>query len=109
MKQNSKNKAMPFAEDDGYVERLVADVTETAISSPAVRRRRAPLARIAAMVAVVVGLGYSAWTYNTYREAQSAPLDTFLSSLSDEEAEMLECYYYDSPDMDDYKLLYVNN
>lgn len=108
MNIDKKNKAMPFTEADGYVEQLVAHATETAIRSAAVRRRHAPLARIAAMVAVLVTLGYSAWTYNSYREAQAAPLDTFLSSLTDEEAEMLKYHYDESLNMDDFKLLYVS-
>lgn len=101
MNLENKNKTMPFVENEGYVEHLIERATENALRRSQPQRRRIPFARIAASVAVVASLGYSAWAYVSYREAQAAPLDTFLSNISDDEAEMLNCYYDESLTMED--------
>lgn len=87
------NKSMPFVEDEGYVESIVAKATDNAIRNHNSKFSYMPFVRIAASITIVVGLGCSGWMYMKHKEAQAAPLDTFLSNISDEEAEMLDYFY----------------
>lgn len=87
------NKSMPFIEKEGYVTSIVTQATENAIRAPHGHRWQKQLTRIAASIVIVVSVGCSGWMYMKHLKAQSAPLDTFLSSITDEEAAMLDYYY----------------
>lgn len=102
MKSEERN-IKPFVENDGYVERLVSEVTEAAISKRKNRNWYAPLMRVAAAVALVVTIGGSGWLYMNNQKVDEAPLDTFLSSISDEEASMLENYYIEDIILDEWE------
>ncbi len=93
-------RTMPYKEEEGYVAGIVARTTERAINTPGKVQRSIPFARIAASIAVMVTLGGSGWMYMKHKETQEAPLDTFLSSISDEEAEMLDYYYIEEIELD---------
>lgn len=86
------NKTMPFVEQEGYVAGIVTKVTENAISNPSGRHLRIKFAHIAASIAIVATVFCSGWVYMNNKAAEEAPLDTFLSSISDEEAAMLDYY-----------------
>lgn len=94
-------RTMPYKEEEGYVAGIVARTTERAIDSQhTVHHRNIPFARIAASIAIMVTLGGAGWMYMKHQETQEAPLDTFLSSISDEEAEMLDYYYIEEIELD---------
>lgn len=93
MKIENINKSMPYIEDEGYVTSIVSQATENAIHNTHSKHWYVSFARIAASVAIIAGIGYSGWIYMKHKEAQAKPLDTFLSNISDEEAEMLEYFY----------------
>lgn len=94
-------RTMPYREDEGYINGIVEQATENAIRSASHGTNRSILfARIAASIAVMLTLGGWGWMYMKHREAQAAPLDTFLSSISDEEAEMLDYYYVEEIELE---------
>lgn len=83
-----------FTEDEAYVADLISTATEKAISqSRIIPMWQRSSARIAASIALVVSLGCSGWMYMKRQEAQAAPLETFLSSITDEETAMLDYFY----------------
>lgn len=102
MKSEERN-IKPFVENDGYVERLVSEVTEVAISKHKTNNWYAPLMRVAAAVALVVTIGGAGWLYMDSKKVEEAPLDAFLSSISDEEASMLENYYVEDIILDEWE------
>lgn len=94
MKIDDVNKNTIFIENETYVSDLVSKATENAIShSRVIPMWQRPSARIAASIALVLTLSCSGWIYVRHQEAQAAPLDTFLSSITDEETAMLDFFY----------------
>lgn len=91
--KSEERKINPFVENEGYVDRLVSEVTETAITKRKDTNRYALLMRAAAAMALVVTIGGVSWMYTNSQKVEEAPLDAFLNSISDEEASMLENYY----------------
>ncbi len=96
------NKSMPFVENEGYAENLVARATENAIHAPHAKRHSMQFARIAASIAIIAGIGCTGWMYTKHKAAQSAPLDTFLSSITDEETAMLDYYFVEEVQIEEY-------
>lgn len=90
---SKERNTRPFVEKDGYVENLISEATEMAISKRDATSWYAPFARVAAVVALILTIGSTGWMYMNSKKAQEAPLDVFLNSISDEEASMLENYY----------------
>lgn len=95
------DKRMPYTEREDYVQQLISQTTERTISLSkhrAITLRRYRMTAIAAAVAallVITGLS----VVNTPAEqpvAQSqevvSPIDEFLNSISDEEAQLLASY-----------------
>lgn len=96
------NKRMPFVEDEDYVANIVSQVTENAINASQTKHWHMQFARIAASIAIVATIGCSGWLYMKHQKAQAAPLDTFLSSITDEEAAMLDYYYVEDLFIEEY-------
>lgn len=96
-----KHIEMPYHEAKGYVNRLVTSATEEAIHHQNQNRGVHSLRMIAAAAAVALLLVGGAVTYyynNTpasptlVAQSQPSPVDEFLSSLSDEDVQMLTYY-----------------
>lgn len=102
MKSEEKN-IKPFVEKDDYVRNLIAEVTEVAIQKQKRTYWHMPFVRVAATITLVATIGGFGWMYMTNKKVEEAPLDTFLSSLSDEEASLLENYYIEDIYLDDWE------
>jgi len=99
LEQAGKN--MPFKEEEGYVEDLVRNITEQTICKADRKRAHSIpmrwLAGIAATLLLLVGVGLL-WNINQAdtpaiaRAEQQEPLEVFLNSISDEEAQQIEFY-----------------
>jgi hypothetical protein len=103
------NIKMPYHETDEYVSRLVSDTTERVL-----RRQKAtrsiPIRRLAAAAAAVLLLAVGGVTY--YRQtadvkpltalSEENPVDDFLSSLTDEEVQMITYYEVEEITVDNY-------
>lgn len=96
------NKGMPFVEDEYYVADIVSQVTENAINKPHAPRWHIQCAHIAASIAITCTIGCSGWLYMKHQQAKAAPLDTFLSSITDKEAAMLDYYYVEDSFIEEY-------
>ena len=101
MKTEHINKNMPFVEDEGYVASLVSQVTENAVSNTGDKHRQTRFTLIAASIAIAATIFGAGWIYTSNKAADDAPLDTFLSSISDQEAAMLDYYYVEDLNIDD--------
>lgn len=94
----------PFSEPDGYVDGLISRATEHALQqggsdAKPVRGRslRLAIASVAAMLVMIASFTYVARHPQAAPEAPTSPsqhpLDDFLNSLSDREAQQLPYYY----------------
>lgn len=98
------NIKMPYAESEQYLNQLIERATESAIRQQPkaqVRNLRSVLAAAAAIALLIAGAGITYHLHSTSAEPLMAqqtasPLDSFLDSLSDDEAELLA--YYDIDD-----------
>lgn len=103
------NIRMPYHETDGYVGRLVSDITEQAI-----RRQKAtksvPIPRLAVAVAATLLLVVGSVTYlkptadvfPPITQSKESPVDEFLNTLTDEEVQMLTDYEVEEITVDNY-------
>lgn len=105
-------KRMPYAESDDYVSQLVERTTEKALHRQGRARTvslRVRLLAAAAVVLLLAGIGIT--YYNKVAvplpqqpqvaEDTSGPIDDFLNSLSDEDAQLLA--YYDIEEIPEYE------
>lgn len=102
-------KQLPYREHDGYVGRLVEHATEQALSrqpkAHAVSMRRRLLTAAAAAL-LIAGIGVTAHHALTaapplLAEEDCGPIDEFLDSLTDEDAQLLA--YYDIEEIPEYE------
>lgn len=101
--KSEERKINLFVENEGYVDRLVSEVTETAITKRKDTNRYALLMRAAAAMALVVTIGGVSLLCMNSQKVEEAPLDAFLNSISDEEASMLENYYVEDVYIDEWE------
>jgi len=95
MIHDAEYKKMPFVEEEGYVERLVQQVTDRTVSQRRKSMQRTVLVRLAASIAAVAIIGGASSRFLSCSNILSpdSPLDSFLAGLSDDEASQLD--YYD--------------
>lgn len=99
-------KQMPYRETEDYLQTLINHSTETALNQSHHRRptlgrpvRLAAAAAIAALLVVTaIAIYPSSGTQQTAQVETASPLDQFLGSITDEEAQLLA--YYEVEDMD---------
>ena len=101
-------KQMPYKESEAYLNQLISQSTENAISQAPKRTatiRRMRYIAAAAAVALLVTIGVTQCTGTSEPQMaqteQAGPLDEFLNSLSDEEAQLLA--YYDIEEIPEYE------
>ena len=99
---------MPYKESEAYLNQLISQSTENAISQAPKRTatiRRMRYIAAAAAVALLVTIGVTQFTGTSEPQMaqteQAGPLDEFLNSLSDEEAQLLA--YYDIEEIPEYE------
>jgi len=94
-------KGMPYAEDKDYVSRLVESATEKALhqasKAKTIHLKAKWMATAAAVAVLIAGAGITyhhsqAETQPQMAEETIGPIDIFLSSLSDEDAQLLTSY-----------------
>jgi hypothetical protein len=109
-------KQMPYAESEDYLEKLIASSTENAIARAKQPKAKVVSMRVIASIAasiaflVTVGLLYMkvperqiALVQQTEEQliaADNGPIDDFLNTLSDDEAQLLA--YYDIDEIPEY-------
>ncbi len=103
-------KRMPYAESDHYLSELIDRTTETAIRQGRQRRPTARpalrLAVAAAVAALLVFVGITLWSplssgQQVAQTTAESPVDEFLNSISDEDAQQLA--YYEVETIQDYE------
>jgi hypothetical protein len=95
-------KRMPYTEREGYVQQLVDRATEQAISQKQKARRVSLRTKMAVAATVALLLAGAGITYRlaiqptttgvAETEVTASPVDDFLNSLSDEDAQLLAYY-----------------
>lgn len=92
-------KRMPFRETGDYLDNLIDNATEKAITHHATAKRSLHrmlmIASAAAVALLIIGSGIALFNArNTHQVAmtEQGPLDEFLNTLSDEEAAQLTFY-----------------
>ena len=89
-------KRMPYAESEDYLEGLIEASTETAITrqQPKTRIRRIQWIAAAASVAIVAAVGTTIFIkhQSAVSTQTDSPLDVYLCNLSDDDAQLIDCY-----------------
>ena len=103
-------KRMPYEESDKYMDELLGRVTEEAIrqgcgkNSSRARTRIIIGSAAAALAVLLVGIGIVRFQHTDQpvakTEAVQSPIDQFLSSISDEDAQ--ELTYYEIEEIPEY-------
>ena len=100
-------KRMPYAESEDYLNRLISQATEQAISQgqkAKTRPLRTWIAAAAAALVLIAGLTITYFHQNNEEELvaeqTTGPIDQFLDSLTDDEAQQLA--YYEIEDIQEY-------
>lgn len=104
-------KRMPYAESDDYVSQLVERTTEKALRQQGRAKTISLRVRLlaAAVVLLLAGIGIAYYNKVTtplppktlVAENTTGPIDDFLNSLSDEDAQLLA--YYDIEEIPEYE------
>ncbi|MBQ2208504.1 MAG: hypothetical protein II404_00890 [Prevotella sp.] len=105
-------KRMPYAESDDYVSLLVERTTEKALHQQGRAKTislRVRLVAAAAVILLLAGIGITYYNKVTtplspqtqVAENTTGPIDDFLNSLSDEDAQLLA--YYDIEEIPEYE------
>lgn len=105
---NEVGKRLPYRETRDYVDNLVQQATESAITRHSRRHRQRHLgmmmASAAAVALLVVGVAITVMHHESPQPVMtgnaSGPLDEFLNTLSDEEAAQLP--YYEIEEIPEY-------
>lgn len=101
-------KKLPYRESDEYLESLIGNATENAISRQGMAKGHRQFGRMIASAAagliLLVGIGVTVFNLGDKTAAVSlqdqSPLDEFLNTLSDEEAAQLQ--YYEIEEIPEY-------
>ena len=100
-------KQMPYSESEDYLKQVINKSAETAVQrhKPTSRMRR--LQWIAAAASIVIaaslGLAYLSKTNHTHNSGTvqvESPLDEYLNSISDDDAQLIE--YYEIEEIPEY-------
>ena len=105
-------KQLPYTESEEYLEQLMARATEEAIArnrhKANVHHMRVWIASAAAVALLLAGIGIAHYSRTneqprpvaTVVQTETSPIDEFLSTLTDEEAQLLA--YYEIEEIPEY-------